>query len=137
LAPARRRVLVCGQVEDDRAMALGGAGVSNLALLRAARVMEPGAEIIWRPHPDVEAGHRRGAVDADGLADRVVCGGSLSALLRQVDAVHVICSLAGFEALMHGVPVVTHGAPFYAGWGLTRDLGPVPARGARAAIGAG
>jgi len=26
------------------------------------------------------------------------------------------------------VPVTVLGAPFYAGWGLTRDLGPVPAR---------
>src|SRR5690606_22713691 len=32
------------------------------------------------------------------------------------------------EALLRGVPVTTLGAPFYAGWGLTRDLGPVPAR---------
>ena len=31
-------------------------------------------------------------------------------------------SLAGFDALLRGVPVVTHGAPFYAGWGLTCDL---------------
>ena len=37
-------------------------------------------------------------------------------------------SLSGFEALLRGVPVTTLGAPFYAGWGLTRDLGPVPAR---------
>lgn len=34
----------------------------------------------------------------------------------------------GFEALLRGLPVTTLGAPFYAGWGLTRDLGPVPAR---------
>ncbi len=37
-------------------------------------------------------------------------------------------SLLGFEALLRGVPVTTLGAPFYAGWGLTRDLGRVPAR---------
>lgn len=37
-------------------------------------------------------------------------------------------SLTGFEALLRGVPVTTLGAPFYAGWGLTRDLGAVPAR---------
>ena len=37
-------------------------------------------------------------------------------------------SLLGFEALLRGVPVTTTGAPFYAGWGLTRDLGRVPAR---------
>ena len=37
-------------------------------------------------------------------------------------------SLLGFEALVRGVPVTCLGAPFYAGWGLTRDLGPVPDR---------
>jgi capsular polysaccharide export protein len=130
----RRCVLVCGQVEDDRAMLLGGAGVTNLALLQRARAMEPDAQIIWRPHPDVEAGLRRGAIpaaDLARLADRVERGGPLASLLAQVDVVHVVCSLAGFEALLRGVPVVTHGVPFYAGWGLTRDLGPVPRRRAR------
>jgi capsular polysaccharide export protein len=37
-------------------------------------------------------------------------------------------SLAGFEALLRFKPVTTHGVPFYAGWGLTRDLGSIPAR---------
>lgn len=37
-------------------------------------------------------------------------------------------SLTGFEALLRGCRVTTFGAPFYAGWGLSRDLGPVPAR---------
>ena len=37
-------------------------------------------------------------------------------------------SLAGFEALLRGKQVTTHGVPFYAGWGLTKDLGPVPLR---------
>ena len=45
-----------------------------------------------------------------------------------VDEVHVNTSLAGFEALLRGKAVTTYGVPFYAGWGLTRDLGPVPAR---------
>jgi capsular polysaccharide export protein len=35
-------------------------------------------------------------------------------------------SLMGFEALVRGVPVTCLGTPFYAGWGLTRDLGGVP-----------
>jgi capsular polysaccharide export protein len=29
---------------------------------------------------------------------------------------------------MRSKPVTTHGVPFYAGWGLTRDLAAVPAR---------
>jgi capsular polysaccharide export protein len=35
-------------------------------------------------------------------------------------------SLSGFEALLRGLPVVTHGQPFYAGWGLTQDREPPP-----------
>jgi capsular polysaccharide export protein len=45
-----------------------------------------------------------------------------------VDEVHVNTSLAGFEALLREKPVSTYGVPFYAGWGLTTDLAPIPAR---------
>ena len=38
------------------------------------------------------------------------------------DELHTMTSLAGFEALMRGKPVVTYGLPFYAGWGLTEDV---------------
>jgi capsular polysaccharide export protein len=127
----RRRVLVTGQVEDDRAVVLGGAGCTNRDLLARARAAEPGAELIYKPHPDVEAGHRRGAIpDAEVLAvaDRIERHAAISTLLAEVDGLHVISSLAGFEALCRGVAVTTHGVPFYAGWGLTRDLGPVPPR---------
>lgn len=37
-------------------------------------------------------------------------------------------SLTGFEALIRGRQVTCLGAPFYAGWGLTTDLGPTPER---------
>jgi capsular polysaccharide export protein len=43
-------------------------------------------------------------------------------------------SLAGFEALLRGKPVTTHGQPFYAGWGLTEDLCPVPRRTRRRSL---
>ena len=65
------------------------------------------------------------------IADRIVREPSMAALLEVVDAVHVITSLTGFEALMRGREVTCHGSPFYAGWGLTRDLGAVPARRGR------
>lgn len=56
----------------------------------------------------------------------------IAALLGQVREVWTMTSLTGFEALMRGVQVTCLGTPFYAGWGLTRDLGKVPARrGAR------
>jgi capsular polysaccharide export protein len=134
-APGRRVVLVPGQVEDDMSVLAGGGGLhSNLELLRCARALEPDAEIWWRPHPDVDAGHRVGSVaDAEALqyADRIVRGGGMAPLLGAVDAVHVLTSLTGFEALMRGRSVMCHGTPFYAGWGLTRDLGAVPPRRGR------
>ncbi len=133
-ADGRRRILVTGQVEDDRSILSGGRGFSNLELLSAARALERDAWIIYKPHPDVEAGHRKGFVpEAEALryADEVQRDVPITALIDVVDGLHVITSLAGFEALLRGKPVTTHGVPFYAGWGLTRDLGPVPARRTR------
>jgi capsular polysaccharide export protein len=131
----RRRVLVPGQVEDDWSVQLGGCGIcSNLQLLARVRVAEPTAEIWFRPHPDVKAGLRKGLLDASSAlqyADRVVTDGSMADMFSRVDALHVLTSLAGFEALLRGIEVSVHGQPFYAGWGLTHDLQPSIARRSR------
>ncbi|MGD9809885.1 MAG: capsule biosynthesis protein [Sphingobium sp.] len=128
----RRHILVPGQVEDDRSVIAGGGDLrGNLDLLTRVRAAEPGAYILYKPHPDILSGHRKGHVlEAEVLqyADEIVTDQPISALLDMVDGVHVITSLAGFEALLRGKDVTTHGVPFYAGWGLTHDLGDVPAR---------
>ncbi|MFL6735361.1 MAG: hypothetical protein ACJ8EY_11795 [Sphingomicrobium sp.] len=131
-AGERLHILVPGQVEDDRAVQTGGCGlVSNLELLKRVREQSPGAYIIYKPHPDVLAGHRRGAIPERQClryADQIADEDAIGSLIAMVDEVHVNTSLAGFEALLRGKQVTTYGVPFYAGWGLTRDLGPVPAR---------
>lgn len=128
----RRHILVPGQVEDDRSVLCGGGGLtSNLELLKRARAVAPDAFIVYKPHPDVAAGHRRGSLPERTcfeFADQMVIDAPISSLIGMVDEVHVNTSLAGFEALLRAKSVTTHGVPFYAGWGLTRDLGPVPAR---------
>lgn len=129
---SRRHILVPGQVEDDRAVKAGGCGLtSNLELLRRVRAAAPDAYIIYKPHPDVLAGHRRGSIpDRSSLryADKIVGDLSMASIIGAVDEVHVNTSLAGFEALLQQKRVTTHGVPFYAGWGLTHDLGSVPKR---------
>ncbi len=126
------RILVPGQVEDDASIRLGTTEVTtNLALLERVRAENPDAVVIYKPHPDVEAGLRAGQVateDTARLADLVATDADPFALLAQVDAVWTMTSTLGFEALLRGVSVTCLGAPFYAGWGLTRDLGAVPAR---------
>lgn len=127
--PEGHRLLVPGQVEDDASILTGTQAVTtNRALLEAARTARPDAVILYKPHPDVEAGLRKGAVEVDGLADVVLGRTDPAALLEQVDEVWTMTSLLGFEALLRGVPVTVLGTPFYAGWGLTTDLGAVPAR---------
>lgn len=127
--PAGIRILVPGQVEDDASIRTGTDAVqTNRALLEAVRAAHPDAHILYKPHPDVEAGLRVGETDAGDLADVVLSKTDPIAVLRHVDEVWTMTSLLGFEALLRGIPVTTVGAPFYAGWGLTRDLGDVPPR---------
>jgi capsular polysaccharide export protein len=88
------------------------------------RRANPDAFILYKPHPDVEAGHRRGAIPdqrAREFADAIVRGSSTAALLGGIDELHTLTSLAGFEALLRRRRVVVYGRPFYAGWGLTID----------------
>jgi len=129
----RRAILVPGQVEDDLSIQLGGGEVrTNLDLLAQVRSDNPDAFILYKPHPDVMAGHRVGAVpeaEARRFADVVVREASTAALLALVDELHTMTSLAGFEALLRGRRVVVYGRPFYAGWGLTVDR--LPCRRAR------
>lgn len=131
-AGPRHHILVPGQVEDDRAVQVGGCGlVSNLDLLKRVRERAPDAYVLYKPHPDVLAGHRRGVIPERlclQYADEIVGELPIASLIDMADEVHVNTSLAGFEALLRGTPVITHGVPFYAGWGLTTDLGPVPSR---------
>lgn len=130
--PPGRRILVPGQVEDDASIRLGcGFCHSNLALLEHTRAANPDAVILYKPHPDVEAGLRKGAIAPDVArqhADRIVGGTDPAHLLGHVDEVWTMTSLLGFEALLRGRPVTCLGMPFYAGWGLTHDLGVVPDR---------
>jgi capsular polysaccharide export protein len=130
--PDRRCVLAIGQVEDDRSVLCGGVGVtSNVQFLSRVRACEPDAFIVYRPHPDVAAGHRKGHVSAAAAAawvDRIDHDSALLPLVARVDAVHVLTSLTGFEALLRDRSVTVHGRPFFSGWGLTQDLVSQPDR---------
>lgn len=126
--PDRPFLLVPGQVADDASIRLGTDRVAdNAGLLRAARKANPDALLVYKPHPDVEAGLRDGAIDAAD-ADIVAADADPLPLIEKADGIWTLTSLIGFEALLRGIPVTTLGAPFYAGWGLTADLGRTPAR---------
>ncbi|WP_299946210.1 capsular polysaccharide biosynthesis protein [uncultured Microbulbifer sp.] len=120
----RKVILVPGQVESDASIACGSPSIkSNQSLLNRVRSENPDAYILYKPHPDVEAGARLGTLQpgSDAVYDRLIRNIEISALLKHVNEVHTMSSLTGFEALLRGLKVVTYGLPFYAGWGLTDD----------------
>ena len=124
-AGKRTVVFVPGQVEDDASIRFGCGKVrTNLALLEAVRRSRPDAFLVYKPHPDVMSGNRRGALELKttfSLVDHVETELSVVSCLDSCDEVHTMTSLSGFEALLRNRRVVTYGQPFYAGWGLTED----------------
>lgn len=126
-------VLVVGQVESDASIQCGSANIkTNLDLLKAVRLANPKAYIVYKSHPDVVAGLRASDQHREQLNhyyDEGIEHVSIQSVLDNVDAVYVITSLTGFEALIRHIPVFCYGHPFYAGWGLTSDLAPpIPRR---------
>lgn len=129
---ARKVILVPGQVETDASITLGTQSIrTNIDLLRTVRESNSEAYIVYKPHPDVVAGLRaegQGEANAQAICDEVVTEIAMHELLDEVDEVHVLTSLTGFEALLRGKPVTCYGHPFYAGWGLTTEIFPIARR---------
>jgi capsular polysaccharide export protein len=124
-SPTQTVILVPGQVEDDASIRVGCSTIrTNRGLLQEVRSQNPNAYIIYKPHPDVIAGNRRGSIPddlAERYCDQIVTDHHMSICLDQVDQVHTMTSLTGFEALLKNKEIFTYGLPFYAGWGLTKD----------------
>ena len=127
-----KTIFVPGQVESDASLRHGDChAANNTELLRKVRESEPDAFIIYKPHPDVVSGQRKGLQDRDVIrayADLHVEKADPLSIVTQVDEVHTLTSLTGFEALIRGKKVHCYGMPFYGGWGLTVDAAPCPRR---------
>lgn len=137
--PAKEHViLVPGQVETDASLAYGAPGIkTNMELLKTVRQQNPDAWIAYKPHPDVNAGARKPGKEeeyAGRWCNEIVTRAGIASILEQVDEVHTLTSLAGFEALIRNKPVTCYGLPFYAGWGLTKDIQPCDRRNRKLSV---
>ncbi len=123
--PGQSVILIPGQVEGDASIKKGCVDINtNAGLIKAVREAKPDAYLIYKPHPDVVSGNRKGKVAAHILeenCDLVLLDASITDCLALVDEVHTMTSLVGFEGLLRKLKVVCYGLPFYSGWGLTQD----------------
>ncbi|HEC1762745.1 TPA: capsular polysaccharide biosynthesis protein [Campylobacter lari] len=127
----KKIILIPAQVEDDASMILGGVGYDTLKLLQSVRKANENAFIVFKPHPDVLSGNRKGLKDKNIIlkyCDEIIENVSIDSAINACDEVHTITSTSGFDALLRGKKVVVYGKPFYAGWGLTTDLHQIPRR---------
>jgi capsular polysaccharide export protein len=118
-------LLVIGQVEEDASIRFGTNLINtNAKLLKKVRENHPDSYILYKPHPDIVAGLRPKSIEEGSLDkyyDFMIKEGDAIALFDQVDSIHTMTSLVGFEAIIRGKLVYCYGMPFYAGWGLTKD----------------
>jgi capsular polysaccharide export protein len=117
-ASGQRRILLVDQRGDDPLLRGAGADAADLLGMAAAAREHAGAEFLLRAVPGgvlttaASAGHGFIALDP-ALSDHAV--------LDLADEVWTVAGEIGFLAVLRALPVTAFGAPFYAGWGLTRD----------------
>ncbi len=129
-----RYVLVADQTVGDASIRRGLADETTFQrMLDAALAENPDHTVVVKCHPDIYTRRKRGHFDAHTLARdariQVIASDCHPAqLIERADAVYVVTSQIGFEALLFGKRTRVFGMPFYAGWGLTRDELSAPNR---------
>ena len=121
----RKTVLVIGQVDRDASVRMGNPDRWTFdGILKLAKLENPDAEILYRPHPEVYQGMKKSKFrgrNIKNIATIVPPTTPLTSIFPIVDRLYTISSTSGLEAIIRGIPVTTLGTPFYAGWGLTDD----------------
>lgn len=118
----RRMILVVDQTYGDSSVVMGGGDEASFKRMLEAALQEESAEVFVKTHPDVLAGKKKGYLsDVPEGVHLIAENWAPLSFVSAFDAVYVVTSQMGFEALLLGKPVHTFGVPFYAGWGLTID----------------
>lgn len=138
------KVLVVDQRRGDQSIRSGLANKGSFeTMLLDAISTHPDHDILVKVHPDAIIGGKSGYYTEDlpyipeGERSRVfLVSNDVNpfVLINLVDAVFVVSSGMGFEALMAGKPVHCYGVPFYSGWGATIDHKPMDRRTRRRSV---
>jgi capsule polysaccharide export protein KpsC/LpsZ len=117
----RKKVLIVG--ENPSKQSDPNQDLSDLHVIKAAKRDYPLADLIYKLHPFDQTPEDDPALQTIQalVTSTIQHHQSVDSLLSNIDVVYTISSQLGFDALLRGIPVVTFGQPWYAGWGLTKD----------------
>lgn len=124
-----KNILVIDQTHGDQSVVGAGATADSFQqMLQTAIADHPDATIWVKTHPQSAASKKKHApsgyfsqVNETSRIKKITSAFNPISLIQQVDAVYVVSSHMGFEALICGKTVHCFGVPWYAGWGLTKD----------------
>ena len=133
-ADGTHRILLVDQRKGGSSIHWSLGGQATFERMLEAALARPACQILVKIHPEVIAGSARSHLAPllpDPLPENVVVidhDVNPYDLLDVVDEVFVCTSQLGFEAVMAGKEVHCFAAPYYAGWGFTRDELAIPRR---------
>jgi FkbM family methyltransferase len=134
------RILLIDQATDDASVHWGLGGEGSFVRMMAAALALTDCEILIRLHPDTLAERHRSQLHAllpQPLPHNIILiDYELNSydLFEVVEQVFVVTSPLGFEAVMAGKEVHCFAAPFYSGWGFTKDHVIVPVRNSQRTV---
>src|SRR5471032_860452 len=136
----RRPALVLLIDERETSRGIDGAAVRHTAadfkcMLDAAQNAHPAAEF-WLVRSSDNGSGAWFSSTVQALPPGIRLADDASAAAREVDHVYTLGASEGMFALLANVPLHVHGAPYYAGWGLTHDARTFAERTARPTVSA-
>jgi len=137
-AVRRHRVLLIDQRESSRGidgLAIRRAPLDFARMLDAARATHPDAEF-WLLQSSDNGSGRWLSSTSPALPRGIQLVDNARHAFHEIDCAYTIDASEGMLALLANVPIHVHGAPYYAGWGLTHDAAPLVNRTARPSLSA-
>jgi capsular polysaccharide export protein len=134
----RLRVLLIDERESSRGIdgvPIRRAPIDFTRMIDAARAAHPDAEF-WLARSSDNGSGRWLSSTVPAMPPGIQLADSTRIALQNVDQAYTIGASEGMLALLADVPLQVHGAPYYAGWGLTQDARPLVDRTARPTLSA-
>ncbi|CAN7449640.1 capsular polysaccharide export protein, LipB/KpsS family [Caballeronia sp. LjRoot31] len=132
------RVLLIDERESSRGIngvVIRHKRIDFLRMLDTARAAHPEAEFWLLRSSDKGSGCWLSST-VPALPPGIHLSDNARDALQQVDHAYTVGASEGMLALLAKVPLHVHGAPYYAGWGLTHDATPLANRTARPTLSA-